>query len=97
MNPFTWYLLGLQSRFEDKLVKFLIVCPKNGTAVLRGLRGTAVEQCGGQKAAGGVDRCQAGSRHRQKEVRLRAYLVSSYRYTGTVAAYQVGAFFVFSS
>ena len=30
-------LLEPQSRFGDKLVKFRIVCPQNGTAVLKGL------------------------------------------------------------
>ena len=31
-------LFGPQSRMEDKSVFFLVVCPQNGTAVLRGLR-----------------------------------------------------------
>ena len=30
-------LLGLQSRFGDKPVKFGVICPQNGTAVLKGL------------------------------------------------------------
>ena len=29
-------LLGLQSRFEDKLLKFELFCPPNGSAVLEG-------------------------------------------------------------
>ena len=32
-------LLGLQSDFGDRSVKFQVVCPQNGTAVLKGLRG----------------------------------------------------------
>ena len=31
-------LLEPQSRFGDKPVKFQVVCPRNGTAVLKGLR-----------------------------------------------------------
>ena len=31
-------LLVLRSRFGDKPVKFQVVCPRNGTAVLKGLR-----------------------------------------------------------
>ena len=31
-------LLGLQSRFGDSLLKFPVICPRNGTAVLNGLR-----------------------------------------------------------
>ena len=30
-------LLELQSRFGDKPVKFGVICPQNGTAVLKGL------------------------------------------------------------
>ena len=31
-------LLGLQSRYGDKLLWIWVVCPQNGTAVLKGLR-----------------------------------------------------------
>ena len=31
-------LLGLQSRFRDKSLKFQVICPHNGTAVLKGFR-----------------------------------------------------------
>ena len=33
-------LLEPQSRFGDKPIKFQVVCPQNGTAVLEGLRET---------------------------------------------------------
>ena len=41
--PFSWLIRMLtplepQSRFGDKPVKFEVVCPQNGTAVLKGLR-----------------------------------------------------------
>ena len=32
-------LLGPQSRFGDKLLGIWVVCPQNGTAVLKGLAG----------------------------------------------------------
>ena len=32
--------LELQPRFGDKTLKFQVVCPQNGTAVLKGLRDT---------------------------------------------------------
>ena len=31
-------LLGLQSRFKDKLLKIRVVCPQSRTAVLKGLQ-----------------------------------------------------------
>ena len=31
-------LLGPQSRLEDKLLRIWLVCPQNGTAVLKGLK-----------------------------------------------------------
>ena len=33
-----------QSRFGDKLLENLMVCPQNGTAVLKGLNAIAVEK-----------------------------------------------------
>ena len=44
LNPLTVAMvtltpLELQSRFGDKLLKFQVVCPQNGTAVQKGLNG----------------------------------------------------------
>ena len=37
-------LLEPESRFGDKPFKFQVVCPQNGTAVLKGLKGTSHEK-----------------------------------------------------
>ena len=36
--------LGLQSHFGDKPLKFQVVCPQNGTAVLKGLTFAVIER-----------------------------------------------------
>ena len=41
--PLTLTLLGPQSRFLEKTVKFYVICPPNGTAVLKGSKRSMYE------------------------------------------------------
>ena len=49
-------LLEPQSRFGDKPVKFQVVCPQNGTAVLKGLSLLAIKMKGTNRGEQGGGR-----------------------------------------
>ena len=71
-------LLEPQPRFGDKPLKFQVVCPQNGTAVLKGLNNkecfTRTKPCGGKGGEAAIARVQPGrTSHARTGIREKRY------------------------
>ena len=61
-------LVRVQSRFGDKLLGIWLVCPQNGTAVLKGLTTLGLEPLGSSKRENMTTKTDDSSNHCRRSV-----------------------------